>query len=341
LKGTIDANRTGVFGLQRKARVIGGAGGWGKLLGPRSYHNDAGVRASEVAFDAAREAGETLGSFLPAAERLGSDYCRDIGPASRTLEQCAGGVPWWVDYAGSTHVRARESAIVDPARIEVLQYDPSTHILELALDDPSVIRINGQITNERLETPVFVREIEFELSAARFRALVWTGGKPDGPSRLAGIMGIIARRATDDRLFGLWRYRVIGMSVDRVQAQAVSKAAGLPDLALISMHPGIAGAHANLTPGSEVLVEFVEGDRTRPIITHFAGHDGVGFLPVTLEFCNGTSPVARVGDFVNIVIPVGTIIPGTDASAGGPFTVGVPGLTLIGFIQSGAPRVLA
>src|SRR5690606_23653254 len=113
----------------------------------------------------------------------------------------------------------------------------------------------------------------------------WAGGNESARGRLEDALRSIVRRSTDDRLFGAWRYRVVRMRGDRVELQAVRRDAGLPDVLPVSMWPGLAGAHAELTGGAEVLVQFIEGDRTMPIVTHFAGKDGAGWAPanVTLD----------------------------------------------------------
>src|SRR5262249_52787036 len=100
----------------------------------------------------------------------------------------------------------------------------------------------------------------------------------------------------------------------------VRKLAGLPDLLPVSILPGMAGLSAVLTPGSIVLVEFIEGDPSLPIVTHFEAKGGAGFLPVSL-FLDATGavnigttagtvnagdalgPVVRYGDQVTIASP--------------------------------------
>src|SRR5688500_3225917 len=59
-KGVLKSS--GTFGLQRKARIVGGAGGWGSSVSSKGYHNDAGVKARAVADDVARAVGETIGT---------------------------------------------------------------------------------------------------------------------------------------------------------------------------------------------------------------------------------------------------------------------------------------
>lgn len=284
LSGTIDASHDGTHAEARSLRIVAGAGGWGTLLPAKAYHNDAQIRALTVAADAAREAGEELAiGFSPAAERIGIDYVRQAGPAARVLEDVIGGAAWWVDYDGVTQVGERSTSDASPDDYEVLEHEPAEHIITLAVDDLTTIGI-GSVLSERLDAPQTVREIEIEYGAESFRVKAWTGGEDGGYGRLDRALRSVVARYTDGRLFGSWRYRVVQMSSDRVDLQAVRRGAGLPDVLPVSMWPGIAGAHAALTPGAEVLVEFIEGDRTMPIITHFAGKDGVGWSPVTLTF---------------------------------------------------------
>src|SRR4051794_7001796 len=136
LKGTIVTARSGTFGSQYRARIVAGAGAWANLLTPKQYHNDAGVKAQLVAADAARELGESLGTFVPTQERVGLDYVRQAGPGSRVLEDVVGGAPWWVDYDGVTHVGQRPSSALASAAYQVLAFDPRDRIATLAVPDP-------------------------------------------------------------------------------------------------------------------------------------------------------------------------------------------------------------
>jgi hypothetical protein len=305
LVGTVVPQQAGTFALQRKCRVVGGGNGWGTMLGPKDYHNDAGIKAQLIAADAAREAGETLGTFVPAAERVGNDFVRRSALASSVLEEVIGdGVAWWVDYAGVTQAGPRPASAIPATTYEVLAHDPRSRLVTLAVDDPGAVRV-GSILSERLDGPLAVRDLELHLDGGEFRVTAWCGGSGQEPGRLAGLLQGIARRSTDAPLLGKYRYRVVRMAVDgRVELQAVSKAAGLPDVTPISMRPGVAGAHAELTPGTEVLVEFVEGSRTMPIVTHFAGKDGAGFVPASLTLGGDVGPAAaRQGDAVEVLLP--------------------------------------
>jgi hypothetical protein len=346
LSGTVSAPNDGTFGGQRRSQIVAGAGGWGSRLPAKNYHNDARVKARNVAEDAAREVGETIGTFVPPAERVGIDYVRQEGPASQTLEDVLDGVAWWVDAAGVTHAGPRPEVPLDRALYDVLAYDPRERIVTLGVEDPSAVQI-GSVLEERLDGPQVVREYELTVTSGELRVVAWCGGSEAQPGRLAGLMRSIARRATDQQLLGKYRYRVVRMAGQRVELQAVRKAAGLPDVQPVSMWPGIAGAHAKLAPGAEVLVEFIEGDRTMPIITHFVGADGVGFVPIELALCGGTQPVARQGDLVQCGGPGTQVVlvgaPGAVVT-GVPYLIsfgalGAPQAPLYGAVSTGSPKV--
>ena len=126
------------------------------------------------------------------------------------------------------------------------------------------------------------------------------------------------------------RFRVLKMHTGdhRVELQAVTKALGLPDVLPVSVSPGMAGLEAKLTPGAIVVVQWVDGDPSLPLITHFAAADDTGFLPVELALdattkveigktslattiANGTpvaQGIARLGDSVVVMGVTGAII---------------------------------
>lgn len=306
LAGTVVAQQAGSFALGYGARVVGGGASWGRVLPAKGYHNDAGVKARLLAEDAARECGETLGSFVPKAERVGVDYVRAIITASTVLEYAAGGNPWWVDYAGATQVGVRPVAELAKGTYDLLSYDPYNRVASLAVDDAAALHVGSVIADDRLEAALTVRD--FELSTSNnspLRATAWCGGLEAEPGRLPGLLRNLVQRLTEGRLHGCYRYRVVSMAGDgRCELQAVRKLAGLPDIRPISQWPGVAGTHALLTPGAEVLVQFVEGDAAQPVVTHYAGKDGTGFVPVLLTLGGATGqPAARQGDTVEVLLP--------------------------------------
>lgn len=306
LHGVIDVRADGVFGEQRRCRVVGGNGAWGTVLSARHYHSDSGVSARSIAEDAAREAGETLGSFTVDATQVGIDYVRQSGLASRVLEDVIGGAPWWVGFDGRTNVGARATSTPDLNTYEVLEHDPRFKLIELGVDDLSAITIGATLSRAPLVAPVQVNEIEINVAVDRTRMRVWYGAVAAGDtaldatpslsarSRIAQSLADIARRSTDSKLFGRYRYRVVRMSGDRVELQAVISRVGLPDTLPVSMRPGVAGAWASLVGGSIVLVEFIEGDRTLPVISAFAARGDAGDAPEELDL--SVVSTLRLGD---------------------------------------------
>lgn len=290
LVGTVDATHDGSKSDQQITRVIGGAGGWSRSLVAKAYANDSGVKALLVAQDAAREAGETLGTVAPTVPLVGVAYVRQSGSAARALEDAVGATPWWVDYDGVTQVSTRTTSPATTGTYEVIDFDPRTRMVEIAADDMTQVVI-GSVLTDRLDAPQTVRGLEMRIDDETARMFAWCG---TGRERVGELMRAIVRRSTDDRLFGKYRYRVVSMQSDRTSLQAVNRALGLPDIQPVSMWPGLAGAHAVLTPGAEVFVEFEEGSRAKPILTGWVGKGGPGHVPVSISI-NATTEITLGG----------------------------------------------
>lgn len=333
--GTIDPERNGVFGDRRRCRIVAGAGNWGALLPAKGYHNDAGVKARDVAADAAREAGETLGAFSNQLERLGNDYARIAGPASNILTDTARGSVWWVDRAGVTHVGIRATATVDPAIARVVDYSPDERIVTLAPDSLAAVDVGSVITDSRLPEAVTITALEIRVTADSMRVIAWCGAGET--TRAADAFRSIVGQLIDARRFGTYRYRVVSMNQKRANVQAVKAVAGVPDLLSIDQWPGVAGAHATLKPGGEVLVQFIGGDFADPVITSFVG--GHKAVPTRLEL--GGSPAAdaaRKGDGVEVPLPP-AVFSGTMAGAPVTGVITFPIMKTVGVITGGSSKV--
>jgi hypothetical protein len=358
-RGTVLPGENGIFALTRMCRVRGGGGGWSRTLGPKHYHNDFGVRAAEVVADLCRETGETLGSFVPVAERIGVDYVRAAGiTAAGSLADVIGAVPWWVDQAGLTNVGTRPATQLNAGTYELLAYDPRLRMATLGVNasDIGPIAIGATLVDQRIDRAAVIREYTVELEEDRLRVNAYCGGDELTAGNLAQLMTSIVKRIMDERLVGRFKYRVVNMLTDgRVDLQAVNKTSGVPDLRYVSMWPGVAGAHAELTPGAEVLVEFIEGDRAQPILTGFGGKLAPGFVPVGLTLGDPATATAAasVGDTVTsapVLLPTPQTITLVGGGAGaGTYTfsfspVAVPGSVtpqsvLVGHIVTGNPVV--
>lgn len=283
LVGTIDETESGTSEMVAGYRLVGGGGGWSRVLPARSYHSDSGVRASTVAEDAAREAGETLGTFSPGSTMVGADYVRGSAPGNVTLADVAGGVPWWLDFDGVTHVEARSEIEAERGTYEVQTVAPEKRLVTLAVDDLTRVGI-GSILTERLDAPMVIRSMEIEIDGSgSVRVHAWCGAPSTseslGPRSLRSIFEHIA----SDRLLGVWTYQVVRQGTDgRLELQPVERSAGLPDIGPVAVWPGIAGASAEVRPGTQVLVEFLNGDRRKPLVRGFVQKGGENHEPLAL-----------------------------------------------------------
>lgn len=325
LSGTVVPGMSGEFGLQKFFRVVGGAGEWGKLLGARAYANDAGVKARTIAEDLARETGETLGSFAPEETSVGAHFLRDAAPASQTLEAAIGTAAWWVDFAGVTHIGAREERAV--SGVEVEHHHPARGTLSLHLDEIASVFVGGQVRAENLPEPVTITEYEITLRSGKFTCIAQTNSGSSSRSRAAELLLRIAKRANYG-LFGKYRYRVVSRQGSKLNLQVVRKRSGVPDVLRVAQWPGIGGAETSPAAGSIVLVEFVEGLRSLPVVTGFAPPEGPGHVPDELVLCAGAAPAARQGDTVEVLLP--TLV----------FTGTVGGVPATGILQAVTAKTL-
>jgi hypothetical protein len=343
LTGTVASNHAGAFVGGSRVRVVGGGNGWGSLVSARGYHNDAGVKARTVADDVARAVGETIGTFAPAQDRLGSDYVRRACLASRVLEDAAGGSVWWVGLDGTTNVGARPVAS-STTTAQLLEFDARTRIATLTADSLLEVMPGSRLTDERLTGEQTIRDLELEIGAQRLRATVWLGGNDSTQGgRLGSLLATIAQRATDGQIVGLWRYRVVSMATDgRVNLQAVKRGGAVPDLLTVDQWPGVAGAFAKLALGAIVLVQFVEGDPSQPVITGFTKKGAGGFVPDVLtlgaESEGGASEAARKGDSVKVLLPP-AVFSGTIGGVPATGVLTFPTGYTLGTIETGSPKV--
>jgi hypothetical protein len=109
----------------------------------------------------------------------------------------------------------------------------------------------------------------------------------------------------------------------------------LPPLSRVGIRYGVPGIKATLNPNGHVLVGFANADPTKPFALVW---DGATIQSLCLF--DGTKPVARMSDAVNVFFP--PLIPISGTLAGAPFA-GVLTITTSapGIITTGNPKVTA
>lgn len=327
---TIDPRWSGRFVSGYRVRVVAGAGGWDKPIAKRDWHNDAGVNSTDVYGVAASQIGEML--YDPSPIKLGVDFVVHAAAASRVFR----GRDWFVDLDGFTKVMARPAAPADVTS-EILGYDAATQTLDVASD--LVIVPGTTFTDARFDGTLVAREVEQTFSTDGGRATIRVATEPR--AGLADILRSAVEELGGLALLRVYRYRYVNSTVDRLNLQAVDK--GAPDLQPVSVWPGMAGLAAKLTPSQTVLVAFIGGDPSMPIVV---GFDGTLPREVSLDATDkvhiapsgsNPGPVARMGDSVSVFFPPTCPIVGT--VGGSPF-VGV--ITIVnpapGVITSGSGK---
>ena len=205
------------------------------------------------------------------------------------------------DYAGVTQVGPRAETAPSSTSYAVSEYDPRSGRAVISADDIGLIAVGSIVTVSPGVTAV-ARDIEVVVSDSERYVAAWCGASTSG-TRLANMLRSIARDVDSERVWGVYPYRVVRMSGDRVELQSSSQTAGLPDLLPIDAWYGAPGTRATLALGSDVLVGFVAGDRRRPYVQSYVGSTA----PVSLDIGGTGGPAAaRTGDSVRVTMPVGT-----------------------------------
>jgi hypothetical protein len=140
----------------------------------------------------------------------------------------------------------------------------------------------------------------------------------------------------------------------RLNLQPVNSELGLPPLPVVDALPGLAGARHVPADGSVVLVAFVEGNPAMPYVLAYEQDGGGGFVPLDTSIeasrqvylggrdgsVDGMWPAARVGDYVECLMPPAVPVSGTlmGAPFSGLMTIVDP---IVGVIASGATRTSA
>lgn len=291
-------------------RIVGGKGGWGKILPRKPYATDIGVKWATVIGDAAREAGEVIGPIDPSLV-TGPAFVRPKGPASSVLNRLA---PrgWYVGEDGVTRLGKRPAGTLPGHVTRITPADLARRTITLASESiaaivPGVV-VDGLVAVDVLHT----------IDAKKgLRSQVW-GSLAGGSSRdLDAFRKLFEQLFPNFPFMGLTEYRVVTKNGKRLDLQAVRVSTGMPDIGHVSVMPGVAGCDStDVALGSRVLVGFVDSDQGRPVVLAFEDAEGASFVPTTLSLLGGTSGIARLGDEVTIsVTQFGAALPANGGGA--------------------------
>lgn len=269
INGVVDPRETGSFVSTGRVRVVGGRGGWDKAVPAQHFHLEPALPRSTVLAATASEVLETVVELVP--QTLGTDFVRSAGPASRVF----GDAGWWVDPATGTTFLGPRAPAVPPLSLELLEWDPKTKTAVVSCDTlivPGTVLVDARIG----ESPVTVRDVDQTFDAQGSRAILWCADQ--AVSRLSSALTNMVRELGGVAYLKTYRYRFVAGDAGHLALQAVERAvtglaAPMPDLIPLPEWSGLAGATAVLPPGLEVLVQFVNGDPSQPVVVGYATNE--------------------------------------------------------------------
>lgn len=319
LRGTVDPRGSGSFVSKASVRVVAGGGGWDKPVPPLAYHLDNGVLTTAVYNGAAALVKEIVADPMP--RNLGSDYVRAAGPASQVF----GDRDWYVDLQGTTQATTRLPSTPDPSTT-ITYWDDIEQRAELTSD--ALIMPGAVLTDPRFNGATHsVRDVEQTFDAQGSRVIAWcsTSSVTRLVSALTNAVRALGRTAT----LKVYEYRVVLQGIDgRLTLQAVQPDAGMPDVPMVRVWPGVPGDSAKFQPGSLVLLHFVEGPGGLPPQPVIVGCD-----PTAL-------PLERTAD-ASVGLHLGPTAPRVDLAGGQTPLVLAPWATGLATALSGLASSLA
>jgi hypothetical protein len=114
-----------------RVRLIGGYGGWRKVLPADGYRASANVRLTRILTDCARLCGERI--EIGADRVLGSHYTREEAPAQRQLNALVPNA-WRIDPDGVTRIGPRSSGVKVTTPFSVIDFDGAMGRLVIATE---------------------------------------------------------------------------------------------------------------------------------------------------------------------------------------------------------------
>lgn len=265
--------RVGPVGGFVKVKVIGGTGGLRKDVEPKWYQN---ASPSLILKELLEECGEVVGDLELPADPL-PQWVRPGGPAADALHALMTRFPehnWQVSPSGK--VNAGPPIWQEfQTPIPLSASDPASGvwlipIVPAVLPGMHVTMTRGTEEFGKRITRV-THEIEAYLSAgkpsSRLRTILGSGDGEDTQPTGAEAVARRALRWVD--YLALFPCTVIRDHGDHT-LDLLPEHQGLPEMVKVRMLQPIAGARVKLKAGSQVLLQFQQGDPARPLVTNTA-----------------------------------------------------------------------
>lgn len=119
---------------------------------------------------------------------------------------------------------------------------------------------------------------------------------------VAALKRIVLELVAPTAYHALVRYRYVATDpFDRAVLQIVRQGTGWPSVLPVAKVTGVPGGDGEPKPGAIVLVSFIEGDPSLPMVTHYARTDDNAFVPVSSSLdAEGTVRIGKSADLVKL-----------------------------------------
>lgn len=177
LKLTGHIFRMASFSGSKSARIVGGYGGWRKVLAEQSYTNANGVKLGLVMGDAASLAGEQIN--VVDDRTIGTYYIREKAKGTQVLAQHLGPT-WYVDTKGVTQAQDRTDKSKIESDFTVVAWSGGKGRFEIATEDIASwlpARTFSSATVPDLQS-ISMTTVDFD-NAGKLRLGVLTAGHED------------------------------------------------------------------------------------------------------------------------------------------------------------------
>lgn len=277
--------RQGERGGVRTVELVGGYGGWRREAGPAGFRADNLVKISSYADKLALAVGEhiQLASGVDrqlgvVAARLGTIAASDLLSQVCALPVGAAVVPWWVAPDGITRIGPRTGAAI---AVDAVDSDDLARRVSFAEDDAAPLLPGATYSGATVE------QLELYATPGSVQEVVTLAPSGEEPRTFAAlfrrfILSVMGPHVSATRIY---RYVVREVAADgRIRAIPVRSVLA-PDLSGLRVWPGLAGGRCRPKAGSEILVQFADGDPCASAACV------VGFTPAVY----GATPLLRLG----------------------------------------------
>jgi len=214
-------------------KIVAGAGGWGQEIASEKYADDAGVKLSKVIGDAARLAGETMGTISSTA-RIGPHWSRPEDAASWTLNSLAP-QGWYVDEDGVTQIGARTAGTLPTGMTRVQPADLARGVVVLASESIATILPGVEIDG------ITAVDVQHEIDAKGLLRTTVYGARSDVGGALDELRKLLDAVDPGRKFRSTWEYRVTTRAGKKLNLQPVLVSSGMPSLPRVRVRPGALG----------------------------------------------------------------------------------------------------